>query len=245
MVQAACNELNKTKPTRTGERTGRCVGDSFLFVEPMTRIECLIVMNVFVVMFLFAAGFANAQGLSERKESLAAPRRPTFRLPVPKDTPPKLRNDDAVRMKLVGVPEELTGEFKCEIVVGHGSITVPMIGKVRVAGHTPSQVAAAIERELIAKKLFTAPRVSLERIGRVPVVTIRGDVRAPGRIAWVPGFTLLAAYSASGGASGWDDNFTITRAGKVTHYSRKSIRTDPKLDPKLEPGDLIEVTGEY
>lgn len=166
-------------------------------------------------------------------------------MPVPKDAPPELRNDDSVRMKLVGVPEKFAAEFNGEHMVDDGTITVPLIGRVRATGLTPAQVAAAIERELIAKKLFTAPKISMERTGTVPMVTIHGDVRAPGRAPWTPELTLSTVFSASGGPSGWSLNFTITRAGKVTNYSQKSIKADPKLDPKLEPGDLIDVAGEY
>ena len=213
--------------------------------EPFTRFACLTVMRIFIVLFLFTAVCANAQERSEQKASVAQPRRPTFLLPIPKDAPPELRNDDSVRMKLEGVAEKFTAEFNGELMVNHGIIRVPMIGEVRAAGLTPAQVATAIERELIAKKFFTAPKISLERAGRVPMVTIRGDVRAPGRIPWTPELTLRAAQSASGGPSGYGEDLTITRAGKVTHYTGKRIRSDPKMDPKLEPGDLIDVAGEY
>ncbi len=148
-------------------------------------------------------------------------------------------------MTLEGVPEKFTAEFNGELMVDDGTLTVPLIGRVRAAGLTPAQVAAAIERELVAKKFFVTPKISLERTGRIPMVTIRGGVRAPGRIRWTPELTLSAAFSASGGPSGWSVNFTITRAGKVTNYSQKSIKADPKLDPKLEPGDIIDAAGEY
>lgn len=196
-------------------------------------------MRILFALFVFAAAFATGQTPSAPKWRFAVA------LPVAKDVPPELRNDDNVRMTLEGVPEKFTAEFNGELMVADGTITVPLIGRVRAAGLTPAQVAAAIERELIAQKFFTAPKISLERTGWVPMVMIRGDVRAPGRIHWTPELTLSAAFSASGGPSGWSVNFTITRAGKVTNYSQKSIRADPKLDPKLEPGDLIEVAGEY
>ncbi len=207
--------------------------------EPNARIACLRVMRIFISLFFFAAVCATAQKPSVRQW------RPAFHLPVAKDAPPELRNDDSLRMKLEGVPEKFTGEFNSELMVDDGTITVPLIGRIRAVGLTPAQVAAAIERELIAKKFFTAPRISLERTGWIPMVTIRGDVRAPGRAPWTPELTLSAVLSASGGPSGYRQDLTITRAGKVTSYSQKSIKADPKLDPKLEPGDLIEVVGEY
>ncbi len=196
-------------------------------------------MRIFIALFFFAAACATAQ----------KPSVPTWRfispLPVAKDAPPELRNDDSVRMKLEGVAERFAAEFNGELMVDDGTITVPLIGRVRATGLTPAQVAAAIERELIAKKFFTTPKISMERTGTVPMVTIRGDVRAPGRVPWTPELTLSAALSGSGGPSSSDDDLTITRAGKVTHYTRKRIRQDPKLDPKLEAGDLIDVVGEY
>ena len=215
-------------------------------------------MRVFIVILLFAASFANAQnvqGIFTRKKPSVLPTEPLLarpapfqivRLPVPGNVLPELRNDDVVRMMLAGVAAEFAREFQCDLTVNAGTITVPTIGRVRAAGFTPAQVQAVIEKELVAKNIFTAPKVSLERIAWEPFVTIRGDIRASGRIQWVPGLTLLTAHAATGGP-GWNDNetYTITRAGKVTSYSRKHIKADPKLDPKLVPGDVIEVSGEY
>jgi protein involved in polysaccharide export with SLBB domain len=221
--------------------------------------RCLSVMRMFIVMFIFGAAVADAQGpfasrkkLAEQQDAsaarrqLLAPRMQIVRLPVAGNVLPELRGEDVVRMKLDGVAEEFAREFRCDVTVDDGAITVPLIGRVRATGLAPAQVAKSIERELIAKKLFTAPKVSLERIGWVPFVTICGDVRAPGRVYWVPGLTLLAVHAAAGGPAGWqNDDFTITRAGNVTRYSLKQIRGNPKLEPKLEPGDVVEVSGEF
>jgi hypothetical protein len=36
----------------------------------------------------------------------------------------------------------------------------------------------------------------------------------------------------------------IIRGGRATSYSRKAIRKNPTLDPKIEPNDSVEQEGE-
>ena len=51
----------------------------------------------------------------------------------------------------------------------------------------------------------------------------------------------LAAISAAGGPAEYiEDGVRLIRGGQVARYSRKAIKADPKVDPKLQPGDVIE-----
>lgn len=100
------------------------------------------------------------------------------RLPVPGNVKPELRNDDVVRMRLIGVPEEFARDFQCDLVVENSAVTVPMLGQVSAAGLAPAQLAEVIAQELQTRKIFTAPNVVLERVAWEPFVSIRGDVRA-------------------------------------------------------------------
>ena len=71
-------------------------------------------------------------------------------------------------------------------------------------------------------------------------VTITGDIRAPGRIAWTPDLTLLDAIAAAGGPSGTPIIFIVRGSDRIP-VSFRAIRKGRASNPKLQPGDRIEI----
>lgn len=157
-----------------------------------------------------------------------------------------LQNGDVIQMRLSGPPEEYTREFAVEITVDDGTINVPMIGRVRAAGITPAQLSAAIEKQLIEQKIFTIANVNINTQQTPRFIIVGGSVRSPGRQQWTQGLTLSASISAAAGPAEYaEDGVRLTRGGQVYRYSRKAIKDNAKLDPKLQPGDVVEVEGEF
>ena len=73
-------------------------------------------------------------------------------------------------------------------------------------------------------------------------VTIHGAVRAPQQIPWTSDLTLLTALKRAGGIGGFaSTRVKVTRNGQNTWYNFKKLRKDPDWDPKLLPGDDVEV----
>ncbi|HYE66598.1 MAG TPA: tetratricopeptide repeat protein [Pyrinomonadaceae bacterium] len=76
---------------------------------------------------------------------------------------------------------------------------------------------------------------------------IGGRVLAPGQKVFQPGITLLQAILAAGGVSRPEENIVeVSREGAdgrltATRYSLKDIRSGKVPDPRLQPGDRIEV----
>jgi protein involved in polysaccharide export with SLBB domain len=71
---------------------------------------------------------------------------------------------------------------------------------------------------------------------------VGGAVRQPQRVPYTPDLTLMSTINAAGGASDFaGDKIRLIRGGKAQFFSRKLLAKDPTLDPRVEPGDQIEI----
>ena len=155
------------------------------------------------------------------------------------------RNGDVFEMRLSGPPDEFTREFNLVLTVDEGSVSVPLIGHIAAVGKSSTQLASSIERRLKEDKIFTNGNVNITRTSTPRTIIVGGAVRSPGRHPWMPDLTLTGAISAAGGPAEFaTDRMKITRSGKAMNYSRKAIKKNPALDPKLEPDDIIEQDGD-
>jgi polysaccharide export outer membrane protein len=156
-----------------------------------------------------------------------------------------LRTGDIFDMRLGGMPAEYAQEFALQFTVGQdGTVNVPLIGELKAAGMTSTQLERAIQNRLMEEKIFTRPTVivSIAQVARF--VSISGGVRAPQRLQWNPDLSLSSAIGNSGGLSdfGSGKGIRIVREGKVAgEYNLKDIQRDPAKDPKLLPGDQVMV----
>ena len=75
---------------------------------------------------------------------------------------------------------------------------------------------------------------------------IAGRINYPGQKAFQPGITLLQALLAAGGPARQGDNVELSREGSdgrltTTKFKLKEIKSGKIQDPRLQPGDRIEV----
>jgi polysaccharide export outer membrane protein len=199
----------------------------------------------------FAPGMLNAQEVRKAvpvARAQAAPRAEAVAMPAASFTPPgsaTLRPGDLFTMRLSGMPAEFASEFSVEYTVGtDGNVNIPLVGDVRAEGHSAGQLEKAIQQRLVGGKIFSNPTViiNIQQVARI--VTVGGGVRQPQRMQWFPDLTLKSAIQSAGGlnefASG--KGIRIIRVGKVFGtYDWKKISRDPSLDPKLLPGDQVDV----
>ena len=148
-------------------------------------------------------------------------------------------------MRLGGMPAEYAQEFALQFTVGQdGTVNVPLVGEIKAAGQTGSQLERIIQNRLMAEKIFTRPTVIISIAQVARFVSVSGGVRAPQRLQWNPDLSLSSAIGNSGGLSdfGSPKNIRIVREGKVVGtYNLKEIQSDPGRDPKLLPGDQVMV----
>ena len=89
-----------------------------------------------------------------------------------------------------------------EFVVGaDGALSLPLVGRVDVAGTGLSELQAIVaERLSDAMALQAEPDVSIEVVQYRPFYVV-GSVEAPGEYEWRPGLSVIQAVALAGGAS--------------------------------------------
>ena len=139
---------------------------------------------------------------------------------------------DMVRVTVFRNPE-LTTEAR---VSERGTILVPMIGEVPVAGLTPYQAGARISDKLKAGKFVVNPEVTVS-LGQVNSrqVSVLGSVVKPGRYALDSTNVRLSDFLAVAGgiAPGGSDEVTI-----LTNRSGKQEKIEVDLGAMMRNGDL-------
>jgi protein involved in polysaccharide export with SLBB domain len=156
-----------------------------------------------------------------------------------------LRNGDIFELTLSGMPVEYAQEFHLSLTVGDdGEVRIPLIGGIKASGTSTTQVARAIERKLVAEKIFTNPTAVINLQPQSRFVTVGGAVRAPQAVPWNNDMTLSNAITRAGDFSDFANHkkIKVTREGKVSYYNLKNSEKDPTQNPKLLPADEVTVS---
>ncbi|QDY71619.1 polysaccharide biosynthesis/export family protein [Qingshengfaniella alkalisoli] len=98
-----------------------------------------------------------------------------------------------------GTVEDLPSISGSYSVGGGGTISVPLAGSVEVAGKTPNQIAAELEK-LMANysEVGRAPRIAVG-VERYAPIYLAGDVERPGVYDFATGMTVIKAIALGGG----------------------------------------------
>lgn len=150
--------------------------------------------------------------------------------------PKEYHVDGGDRLRVVVYGQE--GLTNVYAVGADGSITMPLIGAVRVRGLTPAGVARVVTARL-RDGYIRDPSVAVE-VDTYRPFFILGEVAAPGQYPYVPNMTVESAVAIAGG-------FTPRARQGVVQLTRSnsagSVRADVPIETPLHPGDSI-VVGE-
>ncbi len=120
-----------------------------------------------------------------------------------------------------------------------GTIRLPYAGTLQVAGKTPNEIAAIIERAYRGKS--QTPQVVVSVRGNLSsTVFVSGDVRKPGRLDLsLQNERLLDAIATAGGA-------TAPTPDMVVRFTRDGVQIEERLDRVRagSPDDLVLVPGD-
>lgn len=142
--------------------------------------------------------------------------------------------------------EKLNGDRR---VSEAGTINLPLIGDVQVAGKTPGEAEQAISRLLVEKYMQRAS-VSVQVLEfRSRPISVIGAVKTPGNLSFSGRWTLLEALAAAGGLAETHGNvvYVLRRADnglsdQVTiDLDDLLVRGDPRTNIPIFPNDLINV----
>jgi polysaccharide export outer membrane protein len=131
-----------------------------------------------------------------------------------------------------------------QVVDDSESITVPYVGRIKVAGKSPSQVESEIAERMKGMAFNPYAVVTLgERIGS-DLVTVTGDVKLPRRIPIpLPGLRIADAITEAGGgtAKGFETVVTLLRGSTARSAYFSEILSNPSSNIYLKPADTLVV----
>lgn len=156
-----------------------------------------------------------------------------------------LRAGDTFEMRLSGMEAPYGEEFSRQYLVdANGTVNFPYIKDVRADGYTPGALERIVQQKLVAAKIFTNPTVNITMQTTARVVAVTGGVRSPQRLPWTPNLTLRTAVNLCGGVGDFGNGKGVRhiRDGRLLNtYDLKKLQKDLSLDPKLLPGDQVDV----
>jgi polysaccharide export outer membrane protein len=142
---------------------------------------------------------------------------------------------DTIKLAVAG-EKELSGEFTVD---GAGAITAPVVGAIPVKGLTLAETASSYAAKLREGEILRDPKVTAEGVGLRPIFVL-GEVKRPGRYAYVGGLTLKSAIELAEGYSYYAKESTaeLTRGGRT-------VEVDVAADIKVLPGDTVRIPKRF
>lgn len=150
-----------------------------------------------------------------------------------------LRVGDQIRISFSGIAPGL--EPHDESIKSDGTITLPLIGRVKAAGRSTGE----LEREIYGKyvpEYFRRLTVIVSNQSRF--FYVMGNVRSPNRHPYTSGMTVLKAIAAAGDFTDFANrgDVEITRAnGQKEKVNAVRVLEGKDLDLPIYPGDQIFV----
>lgn len=150
----------------------------------------------------------------------------------------QLRSGDSLTVSLQGVPDPTINSVQVD---DQGTISLPFVGVVSVAGMNSGELAQRIRETYIAKRIYRTVDVSVSVTERY--VYVGGEVVRPGRIVWTPDLTMSKAIQSAGGFTLYakETRVNLVREQKPYELDVRLAQKNPAQDPRLMPGDSIQV----
>ena len=151
---------------------------------------------------------------------------------------------DVFVMEVVG-EKELPREYQ---IASDGTVDLPYLHTVSVAGLEPQQIARLIRKMLIEKQILSDPSVVVQiKEYNSRRVTIMGQVAKPGTFPYTTGLTLIQALSQAGGPTSIANLNKVNLTRRTSTGSRTvvvsigTIMEGRSVDIPLQSGDRIFV----
>jgi polysaccharide export outer membrane protein len=140
---------------------------------------------------------------------------------------------DLLRISVFGVKD-----FDVDArVSARGSISVPLIGDVQVAGLTTDEAQAVIEKRFVAGNFMLHPQVSVfEKEYATQGISVLGEVQKPGIYPLLGSHGLFEVLSMAGG--------TTPKTGPIVTITHRSHPSDPVQVKLVEVGKSADANAE-
>jgi polysaccharide export outer membrane protein len=152
---------------------------------------------------------------------------------------------DVFTMEIVG-EKDLPKEYQ---ISADGSVDIPYIHTIKVAGLEAPDVARLIRERLMAQKILSDPSVIVQvKEYHSRRITLLGQVAKPGSFPYTPGMSLIQAVSLAGGFTSISDTDRVNVTRKTDSgrtftavLSIGTIMEGKSADVPLQAGDQIYV----
>jgi polysaccharide export outer membrane protein len=201
-----------------------------------------------LVVFLALAGLPSSFGIE--KPAVAPSQGPLLQSGIPEtEDTYLLQKGDRIKVTIYPQDEYLKGgEME---VSSEGNITLPLVGKISIAGKNVIEAEKAIARVIDADFLVD-PEVVIEVLRhKENSIVVLGQVKKPGTYTFPEGgarMTLLQAIALAGGFSDIANIKRIKivrrvegRKSKVIHANADAIISGKDTDVELASGDVVHV----
>lgn len=142
-----------------------------------------------------------------------------------------------------GQPTAAGSSLPLMTVARDGTITIPYVGQLAVAGQTPQEVEREVLQGLRGLSQYAQVSVSV-RESVTNSAFVLGGVRTPGRVRLTGAREhVLDAIALAGGATTkpQDTTVRVTRGGRSAEVALDVLRAGSPEDLVLLPGDRIEI----
>jgi protein involved in polysaccharide export with SLBB domain len=155
--------------------------------------------------------------------------------------PDLLRAGDRIRIVISDIPDAtLPTEQQ---VPEDGKLTLPKGVEINLLGKKRTDIEKEIQDIYVnQRRIYRRMSVIIERLSLS--ISVGGEVRSAGPIAYLGDMTVTKAINAAGGFTEYADRTSVivTRANRQQVFINvKKALSDPKLDLPMYPGDSIYV----
>jgi polysaccharide biosynthesis/export protein VpsN len=197
------------------------------------RLSRFLVLGLALVLACLPALASCASGRDNSHVKLPAPVESTT-----------LGPGDVFQMQIVR-EKDLPEEYQ---IASDGTVDLPYIHRLHVAGLEPQEVARLIRQKLMEQKILTDPSVVVSaKEYNSKRITVLGQVQKPGSFPLTPGMTLIQALSLAGGLTSIanKDRVNLTRKSKdgarTVVLSVDAITEGRSPDLPLQAGDHLYI----
>jgi len=185
------------------------------------RPSDILITGVLAALSFWGAARADLPGSGT---AMAPPSSPTGQDTAPEDRRlVQLGAGDSVTVEVYGQPDLTSTVYVAE----NGTISLPLVGEVQVAGLSSVEAAARVEKALKDGQFLVDPHVTiLVTQSKSQRVSVLGEVKAPGRYPIEPNTTVLELLAQAGGVN------------DTSSYTIYIVRPDAKGVEQRIPVDL-------
>jgi polysaccharide biosynthesis/export protein len=180
------------------------------------RSTIRIALAAFAIVLLLASCGGQGSGLPPLEPAEA------------NETNYRLGPGDKLHLQVLGA-DDLGGDL---LVGDNGTVSSPLIGDVRAAGLTRSELEREIENQL-ARGYLKKPKASVTILAYRPFY-IYGEIVKPGGYPYASGMSVISAIATAGG-------FTYRANQNYVVITRNGQQRKAEPSARVQPDDVIQV----